>query len=114
MGGIPDLDVRVQDAGTEVVTAKNGKGSATLSMAYAGARFAGAVLAGLAGDERTECCYCMSKAHADLEYFSQKCPFGASGVTKVHDLPQLSEYETKRLAEVVEQLKGEIQAGVDY
>merc|ERR1719197_786227 len=28
---IPDLDVRVQDAGTEVVKAKNGKGSATLS-----------------------------------------------------------------------------------
>merc|ERR1719158_1516858 len=33
---IPDLDVKVQDAGTEVVNAKNGKGSATLSMAYAG------------------------------------------------------------------------------
>merc|ERR1740127_430076 len=32
---IPDLDKRVQDAGTEIVTAKNGKGSATLSMAYA-------------------------------------------------------------------------------
>merc|ERR1711920_640635 len=31
------LDKRVQDAGTEVVNAKNGKGSATLSMAYAGA-----------------------------------------------------------------------------
>merc|ERR1719213_109665 len=28
---IPDLDVKVQDAGTEVVNAKNGKGSATLS-----------------------------------------------------------------------------------
>merc|ERR1719393_50975 len=34
---IPDLDKKVQDAGTEVVNAKNGKGSATLSMAYAGA-----------------------------------------------------------------------------
>merc|ERR1711879_1070732 len=46
---IPDLDVRVQDAGTEVVKAKNGKGSATLSMAYAGARLAKSVLSGLAG-----------------------------------------------------------------
>jgi malate dehydrogenase len=112
--GIPDLDVRVQDAGTEVVAAKNGKGSATLSMAYAGARFAGAVLAGLAGDERQECCYCMSKSQEGLDYFSQKCTFGATGITSVHDLPSLSEYETKRLAEVVEQLKGEIQAGLDY
>lgn len=33
---IPDLDKHVQDAGTDVVNAKNGKGSATLSMAYAG------------------------------------------------------------------------------
>merc|ERR1740117_2265331 len=35
---IPDLDKKVQDAGTVVVEAKGGKGSATLSMAYAGAR----------------------------------------------------------------------------
>merc|ERR1712032_1367916 len=41
---IPELDVRVQDAGTEVVKAKNGKGSATLSMAYSGARLSRAVL----------------------------------------------------------------------
>jgi malate dehydrogenase len=30
---------RIQDAGTEVVKAKAGAGSATLSMAYAAARF---------------------------------------------------------------------------
>merc|ERR1712039_1137357 len=46
---IPALDTRVQDAGTEVVKAKNGKGSATQSMAYSGARLARAVLSGLAG-----------------------------------------------------------------
>eukprot|EP00331_Platyophrya_macrostoma_P022933 CAMPEP_0176440402 /NCGR_PEP_ID=MMETSP0127-20121128/20548_1 /TAXON_ID=938130 /ORGANISM="Platyophrya macrostoma, Strain WH" /LENGTH=323 /DNA_ID=CAMNT_0017824917 /DNA_START=38 /DNA_END=1009 /DNA_ORIENTATION=- len=37
---IAQLTTRVQDAGTEVVKAKAGKGSATLSMAAAGARFA--------------------------------------------------------------------------
>merc|ERR1712039_752954 len=46
---ISDLDKRTQDAGTEVVNAKGGKGSATLSMAYAGARFASSILSGLAG-----------------------------------------------------------------
>merc|ERR1712217_523236 len=51
---IPDLDVRVQDAGTEVVKAKNGKGSATLSMAYSGARLGRAVLSGLAGVPKIE------------------------------------------------------------
>merc|ERR1712224_407772 len=46
---IPDLDKHVQDAGTDVVNAKGGKGSATLSMAYAGARLGRLVLAGLSG-----------------------------------------------------------------
>merc|ERR1719162_814222 len=57
---IPELDTHVQNAGTEVVNAKGGKGSATLSMAYAGARFGKAVLAGLSGRKRTECAYCKS------------------------------------------------------
>ena len=35
------LTERIQDAGTEVVKAKAGAGSATLSMAYAAARFTG-------------------------------------------------------------------------
>merc|ERR550525_1120811 len=56
---IPDLDKHVQDAGTDVVNAKGGKGSATLSMAYAGAKFGNAVLCGLAGIETTECAYVM-------------------------------------------------------
>lgn len=46
--------LKVQDAGTVVVAAKNGKGSATLSMAYAGARLGKAVLAGLNGEAVTE------------------------------------------------------------
>merc|ERR1712093_911702 len=57
---IPDLDVKVQDAGTEVVNAKNGKGSATLSMGYAGARLASSILAGFTGRKRTECAYVVS------------------------------------------------------
>ncbi|KAK6204282.1 malate dehydrogenase [Scheffersomyces amazonensis] len=44
---------RVQYGGDEVVKAKNGAGSATLSMAYAGYRFAENVLASLAGKEST-------------------------------------------------------------
>merc|ERR1712227_662722 len=64
---IPDLDKRVQDAGTEVVNAKGGKGSATLSMGYAGARLGRSVLAGLAGRRRVECAYVKSSI-TDLPY----------------------------------------------
>merc|ERR1712048_163973 len=68
---IPDLDKKVQDAGTEVVNAKGGKGSATLSMAYAGARFASSILSGLAGEPTVECAYVMSNI-TELPYFTSK------------------------------------------
>merc|ERR1712130_515369 len=83
---IDALDKRVQDAGTEVVKAKNGKGSATLSMAYAGARLGKAVLSGLAGVPATECAYVESSVVPGLPYFASKVTFGKSGVQTVHPL----------------------------
>jgi malate/lactate dehydrogenase len=44
---VASLTTRIQNAGTEVVEAKAGKGSATLSMAYAAARMAESCLLGL-------------------------------------------------------------------
>merc|ERR1712232_17172 len=110
---IPAMDKHVQDAGTDVVNAKNGKGSATLSMAYAGARLAKSVLAGFAGKRRIECAYVKSDV-TELPYFASKVLFGKTGVAKVLPLGDLNEYETKRLAEVKEQLKGEIESGLKY
>ena len=43
------LTTRIQFGGDEVVKAKDGAGSATLSMAYAGAEFAAKVIDALAG-----------------------------------------------------------------
>merc|ERR1712048_1299366 len=110
---IPDLDKRVQDAGTEVVNAKAGKGSATLSMAYAGAKLGSAVLAGLQGRRRVECAYVKSDI-SDLPYFTSKVVFGESGVSKVMPIGELNEYETKRLEEAKAQLKTEIETGMKY
>merc|ERR1712061_429416 len=110
---IPDLDKHVQDAGTDVVNAKGGKGSATLSMAYAGARLGKAVLAGLTGRRRVECVYCKSEI-TDLPYFTQKVVFGEGGIVKVLPLGELNEYETKRLDEAKAQLKTEIETGLKY
>merc|ERR1711862_385650 len=110
---IPDLDKRVQDAGTEVVNAKNGKGSATLSMGYAGARLGRAILAGLAGRRRVECAYVKSDI-TDLPYFTSKVVFGENGVQKVLPIGELNEYETKRLDEAKAALKTEIETGLKY
>merc|ERR1712084_69206 len=111
---IPPLDKHVQDAGTDVVNAKGGKGSATLSMAYAGARLGKAVLAGLAGDETTECAYVASDVVPGVPYFTSKVTFNKNGVDKVHSIGKLTAYEEKRLEEAVAALKNEIKSGVDY
>jgi len=111
------LDRRVQDAGTEVVKAKAGRGSATLSMAYAGAKLCKAILNGLQGDEtlpvksRTAFAYVQSTV-TELPFFTSKVTFGPFGIEAVHDLGLLSPYEEKRLAEAKKILAGEIQDGL--
>merc|ERR1719263_533106 len=113
---IEAFDKRVQDAGTEVVNAKNGKGSATLSMAYAGARLGKAVLAGLAGKQTTEAAYVPVEGFdiSDLPYFTTKVTFGVNGVECIHPVGELNEYEMGRLQEATDQLRSEIQTGLDY
>jgi malate dehydrogenase len=109
------LDKRVQDAGTEVVNAKDGKGSATLSMAYAGARLGKAILSGLAGNAVTECAYVVSdESVSELPYFSTKVTFGLKGIETVHPIGPLNEHEKKRLEEATKQLKTEIDTGLKY
>jgi len=110
---IKRLDPRTQDGGTEVVNAKAGKGSATLSMAYSGARFGYAVLHGLSGTPTTECAYVMSSV-TDLPYFSSKVTFGVNGVEKVHELGPMTDYEKTRLEEASAQLKTEIDKGLEF
>lgn len=55
----------------QVVTAKAGKGSATLSMAYAAALFADACLRGLNGQASVECAYVQSTV-TDAPFFASK------------------------------------------
>jgi len=111
---IADLDVRVQDAGTEVVKAKNGKGSATLSMAYAGARLAKAVLTGLTGEDATECAYVQSSVQPGVSYFASKVTFGKDGVKTVHPIGNLNAHEKQRLDELLPELQEQIKDGLDY
>merc|ERR1711988_503997 len=111
---IADLDKRVQDAGTEVVQAKNGKGSATLSMAYAGSRLGRSILAGLSGRRRVECAYVESSVEEGFPYFTSKVVFGQKGVEKVLPVGTLNDYEKGRMEECKTALEAEIETGVKY
>lgn len=73
-----ELIVRIQNAGTEVVEAKEGTGSATLSMAVAANMFLEQVMKGLTGEGIGKAC-----AYVDigeLEFFADMCIYDYNGL----------------------------------
>lgn len=108
---------RIQFGGDEVVQAKNGAGSATLSMAQAGARFAGAVLNGLAGEKDVvEPSFVDSPLFKDegVDFFSSKVTLGVDGVKTIHPLGEISEHEEELVKKAKETLVGNIKKGVEF
>lgn len=113
---VEQLTVRIQNAGTEVVEAKAGAGSATLSMAYAAARFVESSLRALDGDgDVYECAYIQSEL-TDLPFFASRIKLGKKGVEAVisKDLQGLTEYEQKALEALKPELKASIEKGVAF
>merc|ERR1712083_862846 len=96
------------------VKEKNGKGSATLSMAYSGARLGKAVLSGLAGVPVVECAYVESNLFEGLPYFASPVVLGPDGVQEVLAIGDLSEHEANRLNDLAAELQEQIQDGIDY
>ena len=74
------LTKRIQNAGTEVVEAKAGAGSATLSMAFAGARFTFSLLEALNGKKGVVECAYVSSEGLETSYFATPLLFGVSVV----------------------------------
>jgi len=108
------LTKRIQEAGTEVVKAKAGAGSATLSMAYAGARFTFSVLKALAGQSGiVECAYVKSDI-TEASYFATPVLLGRSGIEKNLGLGKLSAYETQLLKDAIPELQKNIKKGEEF
>ncbi|KAM0925078.1 hypothetical protein ACQ4PT_004433 [Festuca glaucescens] len=108
------LTSRIQNGGTEVVEAKAGAGSATLSMAYAAAKFADACLRGLHGDAGiVECSYVDSQV-TELPFFASKVRLGRSGVEEILPLGPLNEFERAGLEKAKKELSESIQKGVSF
>uniref|UniRef100_A0A9J2P8P7 Malate dehydrogenase n=2 Tax=Ascaris TaxID=6251 RepID=A0A9J2P8P7_ASCLU len=109
-----NLTTRIQDAGTEVVKAKAGAGSATLSMAFAGARFVEGLIDGLKGHKNVLCAYVASDAVKGLDYFSTPVELGPNGVEKILGAGKLSAYEQSLLEKAIPELKKNIAKGVQF
>lgn len=111
---VDELTKRIQNAGTEVVEAKAGAGSATLSMACAGARFALKVVRGLMGEPGvTEYGYTEGES-GYTQFFAQRVKFGVNGWEQVYEIGSISDYEQKCLDELIPVLEGNIKKGQDF
>lgn len=108
------LTERVQNGGTEVVEAKAGTGSATLSMAYAGTRFMVNILRALDGERGiVECAYVESTL-TKAPFFASPVVLGPDGFSEPPQGLDLSEFEKERLAEAVPELEDSITKGVEF
>lgn len=119
------LTNRVQFGGDEVVKAKDGAGSATLSMAYAGFRFAEKVIRAAKGEsgivEPTFVYLPGVPGGAEiaketgLDFFSVPVELGKEGALKaVNIVKDANDYEKKLLQKAYEGLKGNISKGVEF
>ena len=114
---LDDFIYRVQFGGDEVVKAKDGAGSATLSMAMAGARFAESLLKAAQGDKGViEPTFVDSPLFKDqgVDFFSSRVELGPAGVEKIHEVGKITEFEQKLLDVAVKDLKGNIAKGVKF
>ena len=108
---------RIQFGGDEVVKAKDGAGSATLSMAMAGARFAESLLKAAQGEkgviEPTFVDSPLFKSKG-CDFFASKVELGPDGVMNIQDVGKLSDHEQKLLDACVVDLAKNIQKGVEW
>jgi len=109
-----DLVKRIQFGGDEVVKAKDGAGSATLSMAYAAAVFADSLLRAMQGEKGIiEPAYVRSPLFEDkgVTYFASNVELGPNGVERILDIGKLSAPEEKLLEACLPDLAKNIKAG---
>ena len=105
---------RIQNAGTEVVEAKAGGGSATLSMGQAAAKFALSLVRALNGEKDiVECTYVEGSGEL-ARFFAQPVLLGKNGVEKILSFGSLSEFEQTTLNDALETLKSDIKIGEEF
>ncbi|CBZ30152.1 putative malate dehydrogenase [Leishmania mexicana MHOM/GT/2001/U1103] len=113
---VRQLTHRIQFGGDEVVKAKEGAGSATLSMAYAASEWSISMLKALRGDKGIVE-YALvendtQKPHS--RFFGCAVELGTHGVERVLPMPTLNAYEQQLLDACVPALSAELRKGVDF
>jgi len=118
---------RVQFGGDEVVKAKSGGGSATLSMAYSGYKFAESIMRAMNGEKGIIECSFVNIGYEgdsgvdgvegvdDVEYLAMPILLGIDGVESVDYsiLNKMNNVEKEMFKVAIDTLKGNIKKGID-
>ncbi len=108
------LTERIQNAGTEVVKAKAGGGSATLSMGQAACRFGLALVKALQGEQNLiECAYVEGDGKY-ARFFAQPVLLGKNGIETIFEHGPLSEFEQNALNGMLATLRADIELGEQF
>jgi len=110
---VVSLTHRIQNAGTEVVEAKAGGGSATLSMGAAAARFCMSLVKGLQGEDIVDYAYVEGDGK-DAPFFAQPVRLGTNGISEILPYGELSAFEEKAKNDMLPTLLKDIQEGIDF
>lgn len=111
---IEALTHRIQFGGDEVVKAKEGTGSATLSMAMAGHHFASRLLEAMGGKKDViECAFVENNLTAS-PFFSTPVRLGPNGVEEVLPFGKLSSYEEKVFNAMLPDLIAQVKKGQEF
>jgi malate dehydrogenase len=111
---VEELTHKIQFGGDEVVKAKDGAGSATLSMAYSAHYFTSRLLSAFDGEKDViECAYCENSI-TDSSFFSTPVLLGKNGIEKALPFGTLSEFEQKSLDNLIPDLKSQVKKGIEF
>ncbi|CAD7942324.1 unnamed protein product [Amoebophrya sp. A120] len=119
VSGIPDAELdaltkRIQFGGDEVVKAKDGAGSATLSMAHAGAAFTAKVAAALKGPHTQKACaFVDSEIYSGCGFFASPVTLNTMGIAEIHTCT-MSDREKQLLDAMLPDLKAQVRKGEEF
>lgn len=111
---IQKLTHRVKYGGDEVVEAKKGDGSATLSLAFATVRFTDSLMRAMNGEKDIVECSYVENNLTPSPYFAAPVRLGPNGVEEVLSIGKLSGFEQDSLDQEIPYLQEQIQRGVDF
>lgn len=111
---VESLTPRIQNAGTEVVEAKAGGGSATLSMGQAACRFGLSLVRALQGEANVVECAYVEGSGEHARFFAQLVHLGKNGVEAILDIGELSAFEQQAMDKMLDTLHNDIQMGEEF